>query len=506
MQPRKNPFGRLIIDPLTNTVELHGKAIVVGGRGIAILRALLEASGSAVSKEELLNRAWPNSTVEEANLSVQIAALRKALGPRSDGGEWIVTVPRMGYRLPVIRPDAFPPRSAGPLLAVMPFDDLSGDRMAGFFSDGVVEDIITALSRFTTFSVLSRNASFALRGCEADFRTNARKLEVDYLLTGSFSRRHDEVRLTVQLIDAADGRQLLSERYDGNARQLFDFQDRIVEVVAGFAEPGIKRAEIQRARRKPPHSLDAYGYYLQALPHFRGTSASSRGEAIRFLELSVASDDQYAIGLAHAAWAYERQDTFGSGMSEVERERALQLAERALLQGENDPLVEAICALVFLNLSGEADRSLMMLADAERRCPHNSTVMSLFAFAHVMVGDVEIGRQAYRRTLEIAPDAFDNYELYVGVAIARLFQGELEDSISWSLRALAQNGDWLGAYWMLVAAYVGLGRIDQASAVVGRLRKKAPSMRMSDIKRLGRRYSTRFQAVVDAMRVAGLPD
>ncbi len=506
MQFEPHSHGPLAIDALTGTVKLHGMAIVVGGRGVALLRALLEAGGTTVSKEELLDRAWPNSTVGDANLSVQIAALRKALGPKPGGGEWIVTVPRVGYRFPVAMPDAISSGRTVPLLAVMPFDDLSGDRIEPAFAEGVVEDILTALSRFTTFSVLSRNASFALRDGSGDFRARVPALAVDYLLAGSFSRRADHVRLTIKLVDVGDGRQLLTECHDGDIGALFEFQDRIVETVAGFVEPGIKRAEIQRVRRKPPAALDAYSYYLQALPHFRGTSASSRTEAIRLLELSIAHDDQFPIGLAHAAWAYERQDTFGPGMSEKERNRALELAERALLQGDNDPLVEAICALVFLNLSGEVDRSLMMLADAERRCPHNPTVMSLFAFANVMVGDVEVGRQAYLRALRIAPGALDNYELQVGVAIARVFQGEFEDSISWSLRALAQNGEWFGAYWMLVAAYVALGRVDQAIAVATRLRTKAPSMRMSDIERLGRRYAERFQLVVDAMRIAGLPE
>ncbi|MGO7675164.1 winged helix-turn-helix domain-containing tetratricopeptide repeat protein [Rhizobium ruizarguesonis] len=459
MELDTNSFGSLGIDPSTGTVQLRGGTIAVGSRGIAILRALMEAGGVAVPKEELLGRGWPDSTVGEANLSVQIAALRKALGPRPD------TVPRVGYRIPLATSDVLSSQRNGALLAVMPFDDLSSDGVEPFFAQGVGEDIITALSRFTTLSVLSRNASFALREGSGDFRAKARALSVDYLLTGSFSRRGHHVRLTIQLVDVEDGRQLLTDCHDGDIEALFDFQDRIVEAVAGFAEPGIKRAEIQRVRRKPPAAHDAYGFYLQALPHFRGTSDWNRAEAIRLLELSIARDDQFPIGLAHAAWAYERQDTFGPGMSETERQRALDLAERALLQGDDDPFVDAICALVFLNLSGEVDRSLAMLANAKRRCPHNATVLSLFAFANVMVGNVEDGRQAYLQALKIAPGALDNYELQVGVAIARLFQGEFEDSISWSLRALAQNGEWFGTYWILVAAYVGLGRVEQATWV-----------------------------------------
>lgn len=503
MQSRTDPHSPFAIDASKNTLELDGSVLEVGGRGLAILQVLLEANGAAVSKDDLLDRAWPDRDVGDANLSVQIAALRRALGPKPDGGEWIVTVPRVGYRMPKV---SLASRRPIPNLAVVPFDDLSEAGVGPYFAEGVVEDIITALSRFTTFAVLSRSASVELRNGLDGMTAKARRLGVDYMLSGSFRRRGDELRLTVQLVDAEDGRQLHADCHDGHIRALFDFQDRIVETVAGFVEPGIKRAEIKRARRKPPAALDAYDLYLQALPHFRGTSAASRAEAIRLLELSVARDNQFPIALAHAAWAYERQDTFGPGMSESERRRALELVERALFHGEDDPLVHAICALVLLNLAGEPKRSLAILADAQRRCPHHPTVLSLFAFANVMIGDVEVGRRAYLRALEIAPGALDNYELQVGVAVARLFQGDFEDSISWSLRALAQNGEWFGAYWILVAAYVELGRLEQAAAVCARLRAKAPSMRMSDIERLGSRYAERFQVVVGAMRASGLPD
>ncbi|APO68487.1 response regulator protein [Rhizobium gallicum] len=499
-------FGSFIVDPAAGIVERDGIPVTIGGRGVAILCALLEAGGGVVSKDVLLGRAWPNLTVGEANLSVQIAGLRKALGPTPEGGEWIVTVPRIGYRFPASKPDAVVPDGTGPLLAILPFENLSADGVDAYFVDGVVEDIITALSGFTTFSVLSRSASFALRERARDLQVARCPVPVRYLLTGNMRRRGDRLRLTVRLIGAESGRQLWAERFEGDTDQLFQFQDYITEAVAGLVEPGIKKAEIERVRRKPPMALDAYEFYLQALPYFRGTSESSRIEAIRLLEKAVACDDGFSIGLAHAAWAYERQDTFGSGMSDSERNRALQLAERALLHGMNDPLVDAICALVFLNIAGEVDRSLAMLAEAERRCPHNSTVLSLFAFANVMVGDVEAGRQGFLRALKIAPGALDNYELLVGVAIARLFQGEFEDSISWSLRSIAQNGEWLGAYWMLIASYVQLGRIEQARTIVGRLLARAPGMRVPDIERLGRRYAERFQVVIDAMRSAGLPE
>lgn len=498
-------FGSFILDRSAGVLLREGVAIPLGRRALAILGALLAARGTAVSKQHLIDHAWPDVTVGEANLSVQVAALRQALGQTATGDDWIVTVPRVGYRFASLAADDAAPDHR-PLLAVLPFVDLSAETAHGYFADGVVEDIITALSRFSTFAVLSRGASFALRGRVEDPRIAARSLGVRYILAGSIQWRRDQLRVTVQLIDGEQGRQRWAEQFDGTGQDIFAFQDRIAEVVAGFVEPGIRRAEIDRVRRKPPERLDAYDLYLRALPYFRGTAEVSRQQAIGLLEDAVARDPGFAVALAHAAWAYERQDTFGPGMSDAERRRALELTERALLEDPDDPLVQAISALVLLNVAGERSRSLVMLNRAAALGPHNATVLSLHGFTNVMVGDVETGRQAYLRALRVAPGAHDIYELLVGVALAELFRGEFAEAVSWSLRSLAQNGDWLGAYWTLGAAYVGLDRLAEAQATIARLRARAPEMRMADLERLARRYDARFEVVVDAMRKAGLPD
>lgn len=499
-------FGSFVLDRSAGVVLRDGVPVAIGRRGVAIIEALLEARGTVVSKEDLLDRAWPDVVVGEANLSVQVAALRKVLGQTATGDDWISTVPRVGYRFASIAATAQAQQDHQPLLAVLPFTDLSHGNTRAYLADGMVEDIITALSRFTTFSVISRGASFALGARVDDPRIAARTLGVRYVLTGSVQLRHDRLRVTVQLLDGERGQHRWAEQFDGAMQDLFAFQDRITEVVAGFVEPGIRKAEIERVRRKPPERLDAYDFYLRALPHFRGTVEVDRQQAIALLEDAVDRDPGFAIGLAHTAWAYERQDTFGHGLSERERLQALALAERALLRDPDDPLVHAICALVLLNIAGERERSLLMLNRAAAQSPHNATVLSLYAFANVMVGDVETGRLAYLRALRVAPGALDNYELLVGVAIADLFKGDFEESASWSLRSIAQNGDWLGAYWMLGAAYVELDRLEEARGTVARLLSRAPHMRMTDLERLARRYAVRFRVVVDAMRRAGLPE
>jgi TolB-like protein len=496
-------FGPFIFDPAAGELRRDGAVVPgLGKRGLALLEILLAAGGEPVSKDELLARAWPGQLVEEANLSVQIAALRKALGQAANGADWIATVPKIGYRFLRADAPAEPASQPRPAIAVLPFESLSGEADQGYFADGVVEDLITELSRFKGFAVAARTSSHAIGRSEPV--EVARRLGVRYLLEGSVQRRGEDLRVTVRLLDPAGGGTLWSEQFDGAFGELFDFQDRIVDEVVGRIEPEVRRAEIARARRKRPESLDAYDLYLRALPHFRGTDPATRAEAVRLLEGAIALDPQFAAALAYGAWAHERQNTFGSGMPDAERAiaraRALELAEQAVTVGHDDPQVMAIAALVLINIGHEGLRGRAMLDEAQRANPNNPTVISLYAFANVMGGDLLAGRAAYLRALAISPAALDNYELLLGVALSYVGSGEFEEVIAWSLRSLAANPDWLATYWVLAAAYGQLGRVEEGREAVERLLIKAPGMRLSHLRHIGER-----EAVIEGLRKVGLP-
>lgn len=204
VEPRHS-FGPFVLDAGRGLLQRDGKSVAIGQRGRALLEALLDAEGGTVTKADLMDRAWPGTIVEEGNLTVQIAALRKSLGTAPDGQEWIATVPRQGYRL--IRPasaarEADAVLSAKPALAVLPFANLSGDPDQDWFADGVVEDIITALSRFRSFAAIARNSSFVYKGRAVDIRQVAKELGVRYVLEGSVRRAGDRLRITAQLVEA----------------------------------------------------------------------------------------------------------------------------------------------------------------------------------------------------------------------------------------------------------------------------------------------------------------
>ena len=266
MADRQMSFGPFVLDRERQALLRDGQPVAIGHRGYLILEALLDANGGTVGKITLLERAWPGVVVEEANLTVQIGYLRKALG--AEGETLIVTVPRAGYRLvqPSSAAAVFVSSPAVATIAVMPFADLSSPPEQEYFADGVVDELITALSRFKSFAVVSRTSTFAYKHRATDIRAAARELGVRYVLDGSVRRAGDRLRVTAQLLDSESGAHLWAEKFDGATEDIFAFQDAITESVVGLVEPTIRKAEIERARRKAPSSLAAYDLFLRAIP------------------------------------------------------------------------------------------------------------------------------------------------------------------------------------------------------------------------------------------------
>jgi TolB-like protein len=256
-------FGPFLLNPDNGTLFRDGELVAIGQRGALLLGALLRSPGEVLTKAELMDAAWPETAIEESNLPVQIASLRKLLGRSPDGGEWIATVPRIGYRfvgelkatMSAHRPAARA-ETVLPSLAVLPFHNLSRDAEQDYLADGVVEDIITALSRFKSFAVIARNSSFVYKSRAVDVRQVATELGVRYVLEGSVRRAGDRLRIIAQLVDGTSGAHLWADKFDGVIKDVFEVQDRITDSVVEVLEPQIRRAEIERSRRKPPSCAD----------------------------------------------------------------------------------------------------------------------------------------------------------------------------------------------------------------------------------------------------------
>lgn len=349
-------FGPFVLDPDNGTLLKERIPIAVGHRGLTLLAALTARPGEILTKTELLDAAWPGTAVEEGNLTVQIATLRKALGPADNGGEWISTVPRVGYRFtgtvkPVASSSRIPiPPSGKPSIVVLPFANFGGDQDQQYLSDGITEDIITELARFRSLLVIARNSSFQFRHLELDVAEIHRKLGVRYLVEGSVRKLGDRIRITTQLIDAATGTHLWAQRYDRALNDIFALQDEVAALIASMVEGQTEADSASRTRRKPPADWDAYDYYLQGRAHFyRYELDKAEILFVRCVEL----DSTFAQGHAFLAQALVSRFWYDNDPRTLQK--AWESARTALALDRSDGVCHQSMGLVLTHMRQHSD-------------------------------------------------------------------------------------------------------------------------------------------------------
>lgn len=501
-------FGPFVLDRSRMALLQAGKTVAVGQRGLALLSVLADHD-DVVSKSDLMQAGWPGTIVEEGNLTVQIAALRKALGARDDGQEWIVTVPRVGYRL--LRgegPSEGEVRSPLPSLAVLPFQNLSGDPEQDYFADGVVEDIITALSRFKSFAVVARNSSFAYRGRAVDVRTAANEMGVRYVLEGSVRRAGSRLRVTAQLVEGASGAHIWANSYDGAVDDVFTMQDRITEQVAAIVHPKIERAEIERSRRKRPERLDAYDLYLQGSIKHASRHLSEDVEACRLLERSVELDPHFAPALATFASALSMQVSMGwKPLGHDDGARAAEYARRAIREGSDDGVVLARSAVALMHTGTDYQHAVELVRTAMQINANDAVVLAFASIVELHCGDVQRSLALSHRAIELMPTDPGAHWALTAISHAHMALGQFEEAIRWAERSRAINPEYDPTFWMLIAGNAQLGRMDEAreglaaflvthpDLTVERLRAAQPS-----------RYEDRMAAILSGLQMAGLPE
>lgn len=486
-----------------------GVPVPIGQRALMVLDGLVAADGAVVTKSELMAAAWPGLVVEEGNLTVQIAGLRKELGCRPDGQDWIVTVPRIGYRFAAVNGAPAQPAIAGesgkPRLAVLPFANLSGDPARDYFADGVVEDLITAFSRFKSFAVTSRSSTFAYRDRAMDVRDIARDLDVRYLLEGSVRLAGDRVRVTTQLVHASSGTHHWAQSFDGELGQIFEFQDRITEAVVGLVEPQIRRAEIERTRRQWPADPQAYDYYLRALPHFYARDPEGYRIALGHLQQAIALEPDYAVALAYASWADARRGTVSlTWLTDAEKARSMDYATRAMLYGEDDPVVLAICGHTLIAIGGMRAEGLAAVNRALEANPHHLSVLMVAGICHMLVGDLDTSEACGRRAFELSPGAPEAYEGLGIAGFSRFLRGDDPGAVELLERSRVTLVEWPPTLMMLTAAYAHWGKMDDARRTLARLRETAAYVTLDGIDVIVARGDGRHQRLKDGLAKAGL--
>jgi len=415
------------------------------------------------------------------------------------------------FRAQLGTPNAAPPPPAlalpdKPSIAVLPFQNLSGDPEQEYFADGMVEEIITALSRIRWLFVIARNSTFTYKGQAIDVKRVGRELGVRYVLEGSVRKAGGRVRITAQLIDATTGVHLWADRFDGSLEDIFDLQDKVAISAAGVIEPRLREAEIERARRKRPESLDAYDLYLRALPFAYTSMPEEADKALGFLEQAIKLEPDLAIGHAMIAWSHEQRYLRG-GLLEEEKTKALRHARLAIAAGSNDAAALAIAGLVvgFLDPSDYAtaldafDHSLAM-------SPSSALALGFSAVTRAWRGESAIAIQQAEQALRLSPfDPLSNIR-HMAIAIAHFVAGRFEEAAAAAHRATQGHPRFSPPYWMRAAALANLGRIDEAKIMAQRLLDVQPQFTVSSITSAPFANPEILAALGQALRRVGLPE
>lgn len=508
-------FGPFSLDRSGRVLLRDGAPVDAGQRGIALLKALIDARGGTVTKAELMETAWPDVIVDEGNLTVQIASLRKVLGITPDGSEWIVTVPRVGYRLAGQAAQAAPTTpqadaaSRHPMVAVLPFQNIGGDPEQEYFADGVVEDIITALSRFRSFAVVARHSSFVYKGRAVDVREVARDLGVRYVLEGSVRRSGNRLRIVAQLVDGETGAHLWAKTFDGSAEDIFEFQDRITAEVATIVSPEIEQAEIERARRKPPESLDAYDLVLRALPHYRAQRPDESAEGIRLFMRAMELDPGNASAISYAASALQNRLNAGwPSLTADDFATCIALTRRAVELANGDALILAQCGLTLSHgAAAEYEQGLSLIDLAVAANPNNSIVMTFSAVVYLHCSDLGRALEYAHRAVDLHAGRAGSFWGLTAIAHIHMALGEFEEALGWAERSLPVNPNYAATYWMLISANAKLGRMDEARRWVAALLKLRPETTIALIRKgQPKRYADRNASIYEGMAAAGLPE
>jgi TolB-like protein len=371
-----------------------------------------------------------------------------------------------------------------PSIAVLPFTNMSGDPEQDYFADGMVDDIITALSHFKALFVIARNWSFTYKGRAVDVKQVGRELGVRYVLEGSVRKAANRVRITGQLVDTATGAHLWADRFDGGLSDIFELQDQVTERVVGAIAPAVEKAEIERAKRKPTESLDAYSLYLRGLARFyQFTDRQTNDEALRLFNSAIELDPDFASAYGRAALCYviaKINGWFSGAANEIAEVK--RLAQRAVELGKDDAFALAAggYALVLVVRDLEVGAAVI-----DRALVLNSNLVEAWdvgGWAKIWLGEAEPALERFARAMRLNPVDPRMHDMRTGTAFAHFLLGRYDQAASWAAMALQDNPDFQPGLRIAAASNAMAGRPEQAHQAVARLRQLNPALRVSNLK------------------------
>jgi TolB-like protein len=461
-------FGPFVFESARGVLLRDGRPVPVNQKGVRLLAALLRTPGENVAKSALMDAAWPGTIVEESNLSVQIAALRKLLGAAHDGGDWIATAPRVGYRFAGTVAGADAPNEspyaadARPLIAVLPFGIVSEKAGKQYLADGITDDIITALARYRWFRTVARGAAFTLRDLQTDAGKAAGLLGAHYALQGNVRHSRNRLRVSAQLIDTRDGAHLWAERYDLAMADVFAIQDEIAERVVGAIEPELLKSESRLAVARHTGNMTAWDLVRQGMWHFHQVTREGHRAARDLFRRACATDPD--LSEAHAWLGRVSAGIIAYGWSDdpaAEGHEGTQAATRAIVLDPRDPYAHYSFAIVSC-YAGSANTAALAAKSAIHLNPTFALGHLVLGMARLFDGEAEGAVEPLRHGLTLNPNDPQNVAWYILLAYAQLLAGHANEAFDSANQASAVRPDFRPTFQALTCCAVALGRLDDA--------------------------------------------
>jgi TolB-like protein len=521
-------FDNCALDTDRRELRRGAELVAIPPQVFDLLDYLIRNREHVISKDDLISTIWKGRIVSETALTTRLNAARSAIGDTGEEQRLIKTLPRRGFRFvgAVREADGSatavaaenseqPPKPAltlpdKPSIAILPFTNLSSDPEQEYFADGIAEDIITALSHFKALFVIARNSSFTYKGRVIDVKQVGRELGVRYVLEGSVRKAANRVRITGQLVDTAAGAHLWADRFDGGIGDIFDLQDQVTESVVGAIAPAVEKAEIERAKRKPTESLDAYALYLRGLDWlYQFASRQANDEALRLFNSAIKLDPDFASAYGRAAHCYAVAKVNGwISVTANEIAEVTRLAQRAVELGKDDAITLATAgwSLVYVVRDLEVGAALI-----DRALVLNSNLAEAWSFGGWVknwLGEPEAGIERFARAMRLSPLDPSLLRMRSGTAHAYFFLGRYDEAASWAAMALQDSLDYQPGLRIAAASNAMAGRPEQAHKAMARLRQLNPALRVSNLKDVLApiRRAENLSRYEEALRRAGLPE
>ena len=520
-------FGDCALDTGRRELRRGSGLVEIEPQVFDLLEFLIRTRDRVASRDDLLEAVWQGRIVSESTLSSRINSARAAIGDDGTAQRLIRTLPRKGIRfvgevreqrgsLPEEAPkppagNGVPvpaPATDGPAIAVLPFANMSGDAESDYFADGMAEEIITALARCGGILVIARNSSFIYKGKSVDVREVGRDLGVGYVLEGSLRRSGDQLRITAQLIETATGMHIWADRFDGRMHETFDLQDRIAATAAAVIEPRLRFAEVQRAKRNPPRSMDAYDKWLRAVADATEFTQTSMASALKHLDEALQIDPDYALAMASAAY-YRALCEFQGWIhyADEDRAKAARLARRAVEIDREDVNVLWQAAFTIWTFERDGPTSRELFRRAMMINQNSAIALTMAGWVEAAIGSPAEARRLIERSQRLNPRHPRGWFMATGMAIACIGEGNYEEAVDWAKRALAANRTFAVALRALVVALVNVGQLDRARVALDELLAGDPGLTVSVLqRRLNYFHAALLQTYITAFRSVGLPE